>query len=509
VTRGKVYLVGAGPGDPGLITIRGVELLKAADCVIYDRLANPALLRHAADAAELINVGKRTGNHSYTQNQINALLIEKAKSCKTVVRLKGGDPCIFGRAGEELKALVQAGIEFEIVPGVTAAVAAAEYTGIMLTDRDYNSQVLFITGKEAAGKQQSNIDFSLLAKFSGTIVFHMAVNNLEYITAELIKSGMSKQTNAAVIVNATLPTQRVIKAPLAKIAQRRRQMQIQPPAIVVIGSAADSNERLNWFTNKPLFGFSIVTTRDATGNAAFAEKITQRGARPIQFPTIKLKALTNSNKFVKVLGSLNVYDWVVFTSANGVSFFFEALAKLGKDGRVLGKTKITCIGPRTAERLKESGISADFVPAVFTSLELAKAFAQSTNLRNKNILLLRSAVASKDLAKILSEAGANVNDAAVYTTLTRKNKSDWLTQEITAGQIDWITFTSPSTTRGFFEQINVELVNKSNLKTASIGPITSAELKNLGVTIDVEARQYTTDGLLDAIESFAGNTANK
>jgi uroporphyrinogen III methyltransferase/synthase len=509
--KGKVYLVGAGPGRADLITIRGAEVLKTADCVIYDKLANPALLKFARPGAELIHVPnlsraqsrERIGPGSATQDQINNLLVEKAKLGQTVVRLKGGDPCIFGRIGQELSALTEAGINFEIVPGVTAAIAAAEFAGILLTDRDYSSQVVFITGQEAEGKQKSNIDWDLLAKFSGTIVFYMAMGNLELIAKRLIRSGMEEETPAAVIADATLPSQKTVRASLKQITEKCKENKIGPPAIVVIGTAA--NEKLNlchrhWLSSKPLFGKSIVVTRDADSNADFAAKLIAKGGNPIEFTTIKIKPLTQTNTFLQTLAKIAEYDWLIFTSANGVTFLFDALQKLDKDARVFASAKIAAIGSETAAKLDEFGIKADFVPNVFTSKELGKQLISFTNLQNKKVLLLRSQLASNELSELLDSAGAEVDNVPVYTAVTIKNKCSRLIEKIERGEIDWLTFASPSSAKGFFEQIPAELVNSSNTRIASIGPVTSEQLKTLGLKVDVQAVEHTIDGLLAAIE---------
>jgi len=499
-TKGKVYLVGAGPGRADLITVRGAQLLKTADCIIYDKLANPALLSYAGPDAEIIHVPKRIGTRSVSQQDINELLLEKVATAKTIVRLKGGDPCTFGRGAEEAALLAEAGIDFEIVPGVTAAIAAAEYSGIMLTHRDYSSQVVFITGQEAEGKKETNIDWHLLAKFPGTIVFYMAVGNLEFIADRLIKNGMKEDTPAAVITNATLPTQRIAKAPLRQITDKCAQEKIEPPAIVVIGAAADSDDRLNWFMKKPLFGRTIVVTRDCHGNADFAAKIIQCSGNPIAFPTIKLKPLTSTNKFLQTLAKLSDYDWIIFTSANGVSFFFDVLQSLNKDCRVFASAKIAAIGTETATRLRQFGINANFVPGVFTSKDLGKQLIAFTNLQNKKVLLLRSELASNELVELLTEAKAKVIETPVYAIKPEKTESEWLTEKITKGEIDWLTFASPSAVKAFFDQIPTDLVNSSGLKVASIGPITSEQLKNLGVVVDTKAADHTIDGLLAAIE---------
>ncbi len=500
--KGKVYLVGAGPGRADLITVRGADLLKTADCIIYDKLANPALLKFARPDAELIPVPKRIGPGSATQDQINNLLVEKANVGQTVVRLKGGDPGIFGRTGQELSALTKAGIDFEIVPGVTAAVAAAESAGILLTDRNYSSQVVFITGREAEGKQKSNIDCHLLAKFSGTIVFYMAMENLEFITKQLVKNGMAEETPAAVIADATLPSQKTVRASLKQISEKCKQNKVKPPAIVIVGAAAD--EKLNWLTSKPLFGKTIVITRDAESNANFAAKIIAKGGNPIEFTTIKNKPLTQTNKFLQTLAKLADYDWLIFTSANGITVFFDALQRLGKDARVFASAKIAAIGSETAAKLTEFGVKADFTPNIFTSKELGKQLIAFTNLKNKKVLLLRSQLASDELNKLLESTGAKVDNVPIYTTVTVtvKNKCDPLIEKIKKGEIDWLTFVSSSSVKAFFEQIPAELANSSNIKVASIGPVTSEQLKRLGLKVDAQASEHTADGLLAAIEKI-------
>jgi uroporphyrinogen III methyltransferase/synthase len=498
--KGKVYLVGAGPGRADLITVRGADLLKTADCIIYDKLANPALLKFACPDAELIPVPKQIGPGSATQDQINNLLVEKANLGQTVVRLKGGDPYIFGRAGQELSALTKAGIDFEIVPGVTAAVAAAESAGIILTDRNYSSQVVFVTGQEAEGKQKSNIDWNLLAKFSGTIVFYMAMGNLELIAKRLIRSGMEEETPAAVIADATLPSQKTVRASLKQITEKCKENKIGPPAIVVIGAAAD--KKLNWLANKPLFGRSIVVTRDADSNADFAAKIIAKGGNPIEFTTIKIKPLTQTNTFLQTLAKIAEYDWLIFTSANSVTVLFDALQKLDKDARVFASAKIAAIGSETAAKLSEFAIIADFVPNVFTSKELGKQLISFTNLQNKKVLLLRSQLASNELSELLDSAGAEVDNVPVYTIATIKNKCSPMLEKIEKGKIDWLTFASPSSVKAFFEQIPADVVNSSNTRIASIGPVTSEQLKTLGLKVDTQAFEYTADGLLDAIEKM-------
>ena len=498
--KGMVYLVGAGPGRADLITVRGADLLKTADCIIYDKLANPALLSYARPDADIIHVPKRIGTGSCTQDEINRLLVEKANEGKTVVRLKGGDPCIFGRGSEEARVLVKAGIDFEIVPGVTAAIAAAEYSGVMLTDREYSSQVAFITGHEADGKKESSIDWNVLAKFPGSIVFYMGMGGLQFITGQLIKNGMNKETPTAVIANATFPNQRITKSTVEGIDDKCKQENIGPPAIVVIGDAAVGDTSLNWFMKKPLFGKTIVATRDHRGNAEFAAKIINRAGNPIEFPTIKIEPLTNTTEFLQALSKITEYDWIVFTSANGVRIFFDYIRDLSKDARVFASAKIAAIGARTAAKLAEFAIMADFVPDVFTGKELGNQLIGFTNLKGKKVLLLRSQLASGELIDLLQQAGADVDNVSIYTAVTAKTDPAPLAKQITDGAIDWLTFASPSSVTAFFEQVKPDLVNSGNVRVASIGPITSEQLKKVGVKIDLQAAEHTIDGLLDAIE---------
>jgi uroporphyrinogen III methyltransferase/synthase len=498
--KGFVYLVGAGPGRADLITVRGAEVLRKADCVIYDKLANPALLKFARADTEIIHVPKRIGGASVTQHEINQLLVEKATDGKIVVRLKGGDPCIFGRVVEELTILREAEIGFEVVPGITAGNAVSAYTGIMLTDRDYSSQVIFVTGREAEGKRQSNIDWPLLAKFQGTIVFYMGMGNLDSIAKKLIRNGMPKDTPATVVTEVTSPTQRIVKATLAEINETCEQNNIGPPAIIVIGTAADSDTRLDWFMKQSLFGKNIIVTRDAAGDAEFAEKIIARGGNPVQFETFKIKPLTDSNEFLRALAKFTGYDWIIFTSGNGVTIFFEALRSLGKDARVFGSAKIAAIGSQTAEKLSRFGIRADFVPGIFTSEQFGKQLLNFVNLRDKRVLLLRSQIASNELVELFEKGGAVVNDVAIYTAVSQKDETSWLVEKIEKGEIDWLTFASPSSVNGFFEQIDIDVIRSTKVKIASIGPVTSERLVSLGVNVDVTADEHTLDGLLVAIE---------
>jgi uroporphyrinogen III methyltransferase/synthase len=504
--KGFVYLVGAGPGRADLITLRGAELVRSADCIVCDKLAHPALLELARKDAEIIHVPKRIGPGSFTQDQVNLILVEKASAGNIVVRLKGGDPCIFGRCTEEAVILSQAGIGFEIVPGVTAAIAAADYCGIMLTDRRYSSQVAFVTGHEAEGKEQSNIDWGVLARFPGTLVFYMGVVALPQIVEKLIDAGASPDIPAAIVADATLPTQRLVKAPLREIAQACQRELIEPPALIVIGAAAAGEEKLNWFMTQPLFGKTIVATRDPAGNAEMARAIVARGGRPVEFATISIQPLTDRNEFLQTLARISGYDWVIFTSANGVEVFFEALRSLGKDARALCKVSIAALGAKTAASLAGCGIQADFVPTVFTGAHLARQLIAHTSLHGRKVLLLRSEIASDQLPDLLEDAGADVDDVPIYTAAALRTDTKPLALQIQQGHIHWLTFASPSAARAFFEQIPPATVWSSSVKMASIGPVTSRQLAELNVRVDAEAATHTIDGLLDAIENLERNS---
>jgi len=505
MNKGFVYLVGAGPGRADLITVRGAEVIKKADCIIYDKLANPTLLKYARPDAEIIHVPKRIGKGSTTQQEINRLLAEKAVNGRIVVRLKGGDPCIFGRIGEELEVLNAEGVGYEIIPGITAGVALSSYSGIMLTDRQYSSQVTFITGHEAEGKKDSSMDWSTLAKTSGSLVFYMGIGNLDIISSQLIENGLPADTPAAVVADITFPTQRIAEGNIANIQEKCELKKIKPPALIVIGQAAKDYEELNWFMKQPLFGKNILVTRDEPGNIDFGEKIIERGGNPVSFPTFQIKSLTDTTEFLQTLTKLSDYDWVIFTSQNGVKVFFEAIGKLNKDARVFSSAKIACIGPQTEATLNQFAIKADFVPSVFTSEQFGMQLLEFTKLKDKKILLLRSEIASDELVEILKKANAKVDDVSTYTAIMQKNETAYLEEKINNREIDWITFASPSAVQGFFDNINIEIINSSPIKIASVGPVTSKELEQKGVKVDVTANEHTFNGLLDAIEQACSN----
>jgi uroporphyrinogen III methyltransferase / synthase len=504
MATGKVYLVGAGPGDAGLITVRGAELLAAADCVLYDSLANETLLASARADAELISVGKRSGAHSFTQDQINSLLVEKAREHRILVRLKGGDPCVFGRGGEEARTLADAGIDFEIVPGVTAAIAAAEYAGMMLTDRQYSSQLLFVTGHEAPGKTESGIDWELLARFRGSIAFYMGLAALRTICSEFLARDAERDLPVCVIESATLPGQRVVRGTISDISEKVTQANIGSPALIIVGKAAAGEPALDWFARRPLRGLRIVLTRDASGNSEFAAEVSALGGMAVPFESMRFRRLTGSDSFIAALATLSSYDWLVFTSARGVDAFFESIADFGKDARVLGGVRLACVGAETGGSLARFGLRPDFVPSVSTGLDLAKQLIAAMDITGNRFLLLRSALAEPGMADLLKAAGASVDDVACYTSEPAGTDGSELAESLKAGAIDWVTFTSGSAVRAFLAAVDPAQLRTGKARIASIGPVTSAELVRRGLTVAAEAKEHTTGGMLTAIIEAEG-----
>lgn len=496
-----VYLVGAGPGDPGLITVKGLNLIRRADCIIYDGLANPMLLDHARHDAEKISVAKRSGSHSMKQDEINRLLVEKAAQYRTVVRLKGGDPCLFGRAAEEVDACIKAGIRFEIVPGVTAGIAAAEYAGMFLTNRRYASSVCFVTGRQAEGTQTSDLDWQNLAAFSGTLVFYMGVENIDSMTRSLLEKGKPAGTLAAVIERATTSRQRVLRAVLENLPTRSREEKIEAPAIIVIGQAAAGIDRADWFTQNPLFGKRVLITRDVAGNRLFAEKLAACGAEPVIFDSIEIEDMTSSAE--NELTKISTYNWTIFTSANGVTHTMNRVHMTGRDARAFAGTKIACIGRPTADKLAEYGLKADFVPSRFTSESLAGEMIASCDLANRGVLLLRSRIAPKDIVHAFTKAGAHVADIPVYDVKCKQQDADFVEQlcsQISRGEIDFVTFTSSSTVEAFFTCVPKDLFDTGGPIIVSIGPAATKTLAAAGLTPSIEAKVHTVDGIIEAIK---------
>jgi uroporphyrinogen III methyltransferase/synthase len=501
--KSKVYLVGAGPGDPGLITVQGKACIQKADVIIYDYLASPALLKYAGKSAELIYVGKKGGDHTLSQDEINALIVEKAKSGGIICRLKGGDPYIFGRGGEEAEVLFKAGIPFEIVPGVTSAIAAAAYAGIPLTHRKLTSTLAFVTGHEDPEKAETGINWSSLAAGIGTLVFFMGVKNLPNITKSLIDHGKPPQTPVALIRWGTTPRQQTVSGTLETIVEKARAAGLKAPAIIVVGDVVNLRPSLKWFENRPLLGKRIVVTRARQQASDLVRLLSAQGAECIEYPTIKIMPPQDAAPLKQAVENLAAYDWIVFTSVNGVIYFFEQLFASGKDVRALGRMQTAAIGPATAARLLEYGLNSDIVPDNYRAESVVEAFGK-VKLKGKKILLPRAAEARPVLPQELKKMGAIVDEIPAYETLKAVDTADDLVRQLEDNYIDLITFTSSSTVKNFKALLPAENFRQliQGVTIASIGPITTDTATKLGFDVHVTAETYTIPGLVDAILQF-------
>ena len=490
---GKVYLVGAGPGDLKLITLRGLELIQKADVIIYDNLANKDFLGFARKDAEFIYVGKQASQHELPQPDINSLLVKKAKGKGIVVRLKGGDPFIFGRGGEEAQFLSDKGIEFEIVPGVTSAISVPAYAGIPLTHRGYASTVAFITGHEDEKKTVSTIRWHELAIGSDTLVFMMGIKNLKDIKDRLIKNGRSPDTPACIIQSGTLPTQKVITGTLDKIDVLAKKQGIKPPGIIVVGDVIRLREKLKWFEKKPLFGKKIVVTRALYQSTKLGKLLSEKGAQVIYIPTIEITAIKPNNKLLKTIDSIHTYYCVIFTSINGVAIFFNTLFQKGKDVRTLHGVKILPIGQTTASLIESYGIIPDFLPEAYTSEGLIEVL-KKLKIKGNRFLLPRAEESRDVIVKYIKNMGGICDVVPVYKTHLPKNVMPLKEKP------DIITFTSSSTVKNFITLFGKEILHKTIV--ASIGPVTTEALKKNNINVHIEASRYDVSGLLDAIEQY-------
>ncbi len=502
--KGKVYIVGAGPGDPGLITVKGVRCIQEAEVIIFDHLVSEDLLRYAKADVCLLYAGKQGGDHTLSQEEINERLVAEASQGRVVTRLKGGDPFIFGRGGEEALVLAAAGIPFEIVPGVTSAIAVPAYAGISLTQRGYTSTLAFVTGHEDPTKEQSDIDWHSLAGI-GTLVFLMGVKNLPQITESLIANGKSAETPAALIRWGTTPEQKTLTGKLGDIARKAEETRFSPPSILVIGEVVGIREQLNWFEQKPLFGKGIVITRPELQSESFADLLQGLGARVIHFPTIRIVPPASWDSCDNALNKLDSYQWIVFTSANGVRFFFQRLGESGRDIRDLKGIRLCTIGPATAEALEAMGLRVDLVPDEYISEGVVRAFADQ-DIRGLRILLPRAETARDIIPEGLTGQGAQVDVVTVYRTISSGGKKAELGAFMKQGHVDVITFTSPSTVAGFMEIMGKDFILPAKVKIAAIGPVTAAAVKKAGLPIHILQATYTIPGLVEGIAaSFQGN----
>jgi uroporphyrinogen III methyltransferase/synthase len=490
---GVVYLVGAGPGDPGLMTARSLELIAGADAIYYDRLIPPGALDGAREDAELVYVGKQPGVPSVPQEEIGARLVEAGRAGRSVVRLKGGDPFVFGRGGEEGEALREAGVEFEVVPGVTAGVAATAYAGIPVTHRDDASAVAFVTGHEDPEKEESALDWAALASFPGTLVFYMGVKRLSENAAALIEAGRDPDEPAAAIERGTWPGQRTVTATLGTIAEAVAGEEIKAPALIVVGEVAGRRGDLEWLERRPLHGRRVVVTRARAQASGLAATLRGLGAEVVELPAIRIEPRIESDEVRRVAASLGIYELICLTSPNGVRLLFEAMEKAGLDARALAGVTVAAIGPGTARALARRGVLADVVPERFVAEGLIEALAD-TEVAGTRVLVARAAEARDVLPEALRERGAEVDVVALYETV-REQPGD---EEIEAAQsADYVTFTSSSTVTNLTEALGDRFPRSARI--VSIGPITSETVRAAGLEVDLEAERHDIDGLLAAL----------
>lgn len=502
MNKGKVFLIGAGPGDYKLISLKGLECIKEADVIVYDRLADDRLLGFARPDAEMVYVGKASSEHTMRQEDINRLLVEKAKAGRTVARLKGGDPFVFGRGGEEALELVAEGISFEVVPGVTSAIAVPAYAGIPVTHRGIATSFAVITGHEDPAKPESTIRWDKLAGGVDTLVFLMGVENLPHITAKLIEHGRPPATPAAVIRWGTKPGQEVVETTLAKAAADVAARGLKPPAVFLVGEVAALRDRLAWFDRRPLFGRKVLVTRAREQASALSAALEALGAECIEAPAIRIVPPESYAAADAAIGKLAAYSWLIFTSVNGVECFFRRLQAGGKDSRALGRQKVAAIGAQTAAKLREYGIIADVVPAEFRAEGIIEALKPLLG-PEENILIPRAAVARDILPDKLREMGAKVDVAPVYRTVAGETDGAALAQMLRAREIALVTFTSSSTVTNLLELLGPDgAALVSGARVACIGPITAATCREKGIRADAVAEEYTVAGLVAVIESL-------
>jgi len=534
---GKVYLVGAGPGDPKLITLKGLECLKRADVVIYDRLSSKALLSFTKPEAELIYVGKAGGVYRpFSQDYINKLTLDKVQEDKIVVRLKGGDPFVFGRGGEEAEFLKENGIPIEVVPGVSSAQGVPDYAGIPLTDRRFASTVALVTGHEDPTKFKTEVDWKKLATATKTIIIFMAIKNLAFIAGELIRHGRSKDTPVALIRWGTLPAQKTLVGTLKDIVEKAKKAQFKPPTIIVVGEVVKMRDKLSWFEEKPLFGRRILVTRAKEQASKLAEALEDLGAGVIEFPTIKTVPPKSFEKLDEAIAKIEAkdegrktrdqgqetkdqgrrakkpasdlrpttfqpgYDWIIFTSANGVKFFFDRLKALGKDIRCLHGIKLATVGPATSKRLEDAGLSPDYEPQEYRGEGLIAGF-RNIDLKGARILIPRAEVAREILPEELSRLGADVTVAPAYRTVPADVPGEEIKKAIQEQKVDVITFTSGSTAKNFVKLLPGIDLKQALEKTlvACIGPIAAKTVESLGFKVDVIPEEYTVPSLVKSI----------
>jgi uroporphyrinogen III methyltransferase / synthase len=495
---GVVYLVGAGPGDPGLMTLRAAELLAAADTVLYDRLIPRSALARARPGAEVVYVGKEPASPQLPQEEIERLMIDRARTGRSVVRLKGGDPFVFGRGGEEAEALAGAGVEFEVVPGVTAGVAAPAYAGIPVTHRDEASAVAFVTGHEDPGKDDSALDWKALAAFPGTLVMYMGLKRLPEIAERLIAAGRDGGEPAAAVENGTMAAQRTVTATLAELPAAAADAGLGPPAIILTGPVAARRETIGWLERRPLHGRRVVVTRARAQASGLAATLAALGAEVVELPAIRIVPRIDSPEAREAAGSIHAYALVCLTSPNGARLLFEALDAAGRDARALANATVAAIGPGTAAELAAHGIRADIVPEHSIAEALAEALGH-LELKGRPVLVARAAEARDVLPEALRERGAEVDVVALYETVSETPDPDAIEAALDA---DYVTFTSSSTVKNFASALGGRAPTRA--RVVSIGPVTSQAARETGLDVHVEAGRHDVDGLVEALLADAG-----
>lgn len=499
-----VYLIGAGPGDPGLLTVRAKQLIETCDVVVYDYLANKEFLEYARPDAEIIYVGKKGGDHTLPQDKINELIVEKARSGRSVARLKGGDPFVFGRGGEEAEELVEAGVDFEVVPGITAGVAAPAYAGIPVTHRDHTTSVCFITGHEDPTKEQSGHNWDVYAQSTSTLVFYMGVKNLPMIAEKLIKGGRDPKTPVSLVRWGTRAEQQSFVSTLDSVAAEAERRQFAAPSIIVVGGVCSLHDKLAWFEKRPLLGKGVVVTRAREQASGLVRTLADHGAHVYEFPTIRIQPLDSYEEVENAILRLPMQDWVIFTSVNGVRHFWNQLREIGLDARVFGGLQVAAIGPATADALRERGINPDFVPEKYVAEHVVSGLLER-GIAGKKVLIPRAKVAREVLPEELVKAGAEVQVLPVYETMLSQADDAEILQAMDQDKLDYVTFTSSSTVDNFFTLVDADRLREykaahpDKAKLACIGPITAQTLQKHGFDADLQPEDYTIPALVNAL----------
>ena len=501
MTPGIVYLVGAGPGDPGLLTLRARELIELADVLVYDYLINDRLLDWCKSDCEKVYVGKKPGFHAISQDEIEEIIVKHARDGETVVRLKGGDPFIFGRGGEEARRLLADGISFEIIPGVTAALAAAAYAGVPLTHRDFSSSVSLLTGHENPDKHEFRISFRDFARTAETLCIYMGMGHLEKITSELISGGVLPDTPVVVVQWATLPRQRSLLATLSTVAEACIKNNLSSPSVIIVGEAARFYKKMGWFEQKPLFGKRVVVTRDREQATKLSYKLEAAGAEVLELPLIQIKRVNDREANEAIFSEIGVYEWIIFTSSNGVKYFFKNFFETFTDIRSFGSLKIAAVGPETAQAINKYNLKVDLVPEKANAEELADALINHESLEHLKILVITGNRNRDGVVKKLEDALAIVDTLTVYRSDTFDIAQHPAAKLFREEGADVVTFTSPSTVESFGDQAASLQLEKGakNPISCSIGPVTSESMRKAGMPVDLESEGQSMDGMLEVL----------